>query len=73
MLLVPLVTGAVVGSPTGDRIASVLLLAAVALGLFCVRTPVEAWLGISPWRAQNLRERRVILHSIYIYTSVSTV
>jgi hypothetical protein len=71
MLLVPLVTGAVVGRPGGDRIVAVLLLAAVAVGLFCVRTPVEVWLGISPRRAQNPRERRVILHSIYIYTSVS--
>jgi hypothetical protein len=71
MLLVPLATGAVVGRPVGDRVVSVLLLAAAALGLFCARTPLEAWLGISPWRAQNPRERRVILHSIYIYTSVS--
>jgi hypothetical protein len=71
MLLVPLVTGAVLGRPAGERVVSVLLLAAVALGLFCLRTPVEAWLGTSPWRAQNPRERRIILHSIYIYTSVS--
>ena len=71
MLLVPLATGAAVGRPIGDRIVSILLLAAAALGLFCVRTPLEAWLGVSPWHAQNPRERRVILHSIYIYTSVS--
>ena len=71
MLLVPLATGAVLGRPGGDRIFLVLLLAVAALGLFCVRTPVEAWLGISPCRVQNPRERRVILHSIYIYTSVS--
>jgi hypothetical protein len=71
MLLVPLATGAVVGKPVGDRLVSVLLLAVAALGLSCARTPLEAWLGISPWRAQNPRERRVILHSIYIYTSIS--
>ena len=71
MLLVPLVTGAFVGRASGERIVSVLLLAAAALGLFCLRTPLEAWLEISPWRAQNLRERKVVLHSIYIYTSVS--
>jgi hypothetical protein len=71
MLLVPLATGAVLGRPVGDRIVLVLLLAAAALGLFCARTPLEAWLGISPWRAQNPRERRVILHSLYVYASVS--
>jgi hypothetical protein len=49
----------------------VLLLTLAALGLFCARTPIEAKLGISPWRAQSPRERRVIDHSIYIYTSVS--
>jgi hypothetical protein len=71
MLLVPLATGAVVGRPAGDRLVSVLLLAVAALGLFCARTPLEAWLGISPWRARNPREQRLILHSIYIYSSIS--
>jgi len=71
MLLVPLVTGAALGRPVGDRVVLVLLLALAALGLFCARTPVEAKLGISPWRAQSPRERKVIDHSIYIYTSVS--
>ena len=71
MLLVPLATGAVVGRPVGDRMVSLLLLAVAALGLFCARTPLEAWLGISPWRAQNPRERRAVFHSIYVYTSVS--
>jgi hypothetical protein len=71
MLLVPLATGAVLGRPGADRIVLLLLLAVAALGLFCARTPLEAWLGISPCRVQNPRERRVILHSIYIYTSVS--
>ena len=38
----------------------ILLFAAVALGLFCMRTPVEAWLEISPFRPQNDVERRLI-------------
>jgi hypothetical protein len=71
MLLVPLVTGALGAKPAGGRIISVLLLAVVALGLFCVRTPLEAWLEISPLRPQNPRERRIILHTICIYTAVS--
>ena len=71
MLLVPLATGAALGRPVGDSIVLVLLLALAALGLFCVRTPLEARLGISPWRAQSPREQRAINNSIYIYTSVS--
>ena len=71
MLLVPLATGALVGRPVGGGVVAVLLLAAAALGLFCARTPLEAWLGISPWRAQNPRERRFIPHFILIYSSVS--
>jgi hypothetical protein len=69
MLLVPLVTGASVGHPDGERLVWVLLFAAVALGLFCLRTPVEAWLGISPLRRQNDAERRLIHYSIYTYAS----
>jgi len=71
MLLVPLATGAVLGRPVGDKIVLVLLLGLAALGLFCLRTPLEAWLGISSWRPQNPRERRIIIHSIYVYSSVS--
>jgi len=71
MLLVPLVTGAAAGNPRGERIIWILLFAAVALGLFCLRTPVEAWLEISPLRPQNPGERRLIHYAIYIYASVA--
>jgi hypothetical protein len=70
MLLVPLVTGAAAGNPHGERIIWVLLFAATALGLFCLRTPVEAGLGISALRPQNDGERKLIYYSIYIYASV---
>src|SRR5208337_795457 len=69
MLLVPLFTGAAAGNPRGERIVWILLFAVVALGLFCLRTPVEAALHISPVRAQNDAERRLIHNSIYIYAS----
>ena len=69
MLLVPLATGAVMGHPSGVRIIWILLFAAVALGLFCLRTPVEAWLEISPLRPQNDVERRLVYYSIYTYAS----
>ena len=71
MLLVPLVTGAAAGNPRGERIIWILLFAAVALGLFCLRTPVEAALQISPVRPQNDAERRLIHYFIYIYASVA--
>jgi hypothetical protein len=71
MLLVPLVTGASVGNPHGERFLWVLLFAVVALGLFCLRTPVEACLGISPLRPQNDMERRLIHYSIYAYGSLA--
>src|SRR5579864_3601846 len=73
MLLLPIVTGAIAGNPSGQRIVWVLLFAAVALGLFCLRTPVEAWLAISPLRPQNEGERRLIYTSIFIHASVSCV
>ena len=71
MLLVPLLTGAAAGNPRGERIIWILLFAAVALGLFCLRTPVEAALEISPLRPQNDAERRLIHYFIYIYASVA--
>jgi len=71
MLLVPLVTGAAVGHPHGERIFWVFLYAATALGLFCLRTPLEAGLGISPLRPQTAWERRLVYYSIYVYASVA--
>jgi len=71
MLLVPLITGAAAGNPRGERIVWVLLFAVAALGLFCLRTPVEAGLGISPLRPQTDAERRLIYYSLYTYASVS--
>ncbi len=73
MLLVPLVTGAAAGNPRGERIIWILLFAAIALGLFCLRTPVEAELEISALRPQNDAERRLIHYSIYIYTSIAVL
>jgi hypothetical protein len=71
LLLVPLAAGAAAGNPRGDRIIWVLLFAAVALGLFCLRTPVEAALGLSALRPQNDGERRLVYSFILIYASVA--
>jgi YwiC-like protein len=58
ILLVPLVTGAFAARGVGDRLGPVLLFAVAALGLFCLRTPVESLLGTTPMRAQTPRERK---------------
>jgi hypothetical protein len=71
ILLIPLVTGAWLGRPTTATITPVLLFALAALGLFCLRTPVEAWLRISPLRARNVTEQRAILAAILIYLALS--
>jgi predicted lysophospholipase L1 biosynthesis ABC-type transport system permease subunit len=60
MLLVPLVTGAVVGLAVGGRVVSVLLLTTAVLTLFWLRTPVESWLGISAVRVQTSQERQLV-------------
>jgi hypothetical protein len=73
MLLVPLITGAAAGNPQGVRIICILLFAAIALSLFCLRTPMEAALGISPIRPQNHQERRLVYYSIILYSSVAVL
>jgi hypothetical protein len=73
MLLVPLVTGAAAGNPPGERIVWILLFAAASLGLFCLRTPVEAALGLSALRPQNDGERRLIHSFIFLYASAALV
>lgn len=55
MLLVPLATGAGAGWAAGSAFPLVLLIV-LALALFCLRTPLEAWLGTSPLRPQTARE-----------------
>ncbi len=71
LLLVPLVTGAWLGHPSAQTIVPVMLFALAALGLFCLRTPVEVGLHLSAMRAQNAAERAVVLASIVIYLGVS--
>src|ERR1035438_826395 len=73
MLLVPLAAGAAAGHPHGARIIWILLFAAVALGLFCLRAPVEAALGLSALRPKNDGERRLVYYAIYLYAPVVLV
>lgn len=61
MLLVPLAAGAVVAAASGAHYGPLAVLVFVALDLFWLRTPVEAWLGTTPIKAQSPRERRVVV------------
>ena len=70
ILLVPLLTGAWIGNPQGERIIWLFFFAVVALGLFCLRTPVEVMLTISRMQPQNDAERRATLYSFCVYSSV---
>ena len=64
MLLVPLATGAVVAAHSGINGEALTLFVVAAMSLFWLRTPVEAWLGTSPIKAQSGRERTVVLRTI---------
>jgi len=59
MLLVPLLTGGILGIWRGGTIAPVVLLMVATLALFWLRTPVEALLGASVVRAESPEERRL--------------
>ena len=61
LLLVPLFTGIVAGVSSAEAIPALVLLTIVALGLFCLRTPVESLLGTSVMRARSSAERQAAL------------
>lgn len=67
MLLVPIITGAAAGSPHGAGFIWIFILAAAALSLFCLRTPLEAQLRISAIRPQSDGERKLVHFFISIY------
>jgi YwiC-like protein len=71
ILLISLLTGSWAGHPAGEKIVPLVLFALAALGLFCARTPLEAWLGVSPVRAHHTAERAAILFSLFLYSSIS--
>ncbi len=71
MLLIPLVTGAAVGTLGGGRIAPVLLLTTAVLSLFWLRTPVESWLGTGALRVQTAQERQLVVRVILPLATVA--
>lgn len=71
MLLVPLATGAIVASRVGFHAGPLVLFIVATLALFWLRTPVEAWLGLSPIKAQTKEERASVLRMIVLLCAIA--
>jgi len=71
MLLVPLATGAIVASRIGVHAGPLVLFMIATLSLFWLRTPVEAWLGLSPIKAQTGDERVSVLQLIVLLFAIA--
>jgi hypothetical protein len=70
LLLIPLVTGAVIGIPQGHGAANLVLFITAALSIFWLRTPVESYFGMGLMRIGNAEERAAVLRSIAILSPV---
>jgi hypothetical protein len=73
MLLVPVLTGGALGLRTGSGVGPLALLLVASLALFCLRTPVEALLGASPFRVRTRDERDAVLLAIGGYGVLALV
>src|SRR5579884_2469310 len=71
MLLVPLATGAIVASRSGVHAEPLALFVVATLALFWLRTPVEAWLGLSAIKAQTKAERASVSRLILLLCVVA--
>lgn len=71
MLLVPLLTGGILGLRSGHDLGSLGLLLAVCLSLFCLRTPLESLLAVSPYRARDAAERRAAILAVAGYATLA--
>jgi hypothetical protein len=60
LLLVPLVTGGIVGILDGGSSLPLAAFTLAALALFWLRTPLESWLGTGILRAQTSHERQSV-------------
>ena len=71
MLLVPLATGAIVASRLAFHAFALSLFVIATLALFWLRTPVEAWLGLSPIKAQTKAERTTVIQAIVALCAIA--
>jgi hypothetical protein len=70
MLLVPVLTGGILGLRTGHDLGSLALLVAACLSLFCLRTPLEALLAVTPYRVRDAAGRRAAILAISAYAAL---
>jgi YwiC-like protein len=73
MLLVPFLTGILVGVPGTNNALPLMLLTLLVISLFWLRTPLESWIGVSPLRAQPGRERRLVIRVTFALASLAAV
>jgi YwiC-like protein len=71
MLLVPLATGAIVAARLAVHAGPLVMFIVTTLALFWLRTPLEAWLGLSPIKAQTKEERAPVLRLIVLLCIVA--
>ncbi len=71
ILLVPLATGAIVAAGAAFNPVATALFVVATLSLFWLRTPLEAWLGLSPIKAQTTDERRSVMKVIATLAAVA--
>jgi len=71
MLLVPLATGAIVASRAGVHAGPLVLFGVATLSLFWLRTPFEAWLGLSPIKAQTGDERASVFQLMVLLSMIA--
>jgi hypothetical protein len=70
ILLVPLSTGAAIGTRSLNAIFPLILFTLAALALFCLRTPLESRLAASALRPQTPSERRAVQYAIIAFAAV---
>ena len=73
ILIVPLVTGASVGLQAGGSGWGLAPLSFAALALFCLRTPVESWIGTAPVRARTGSELQLVRNAALALASVAII
>jgi YwiC-like protein len=70
MLLVPLLTGGLIALRSGGDAIALVLLVVCCLSLFCLRTPLEAVIGASPFRVRSSHEINVVVRAVVGYGAI---
>ena len=73
MLLVPLATAAVVAAGSAINPLALSLFVIAALAIFCLRTPVEAWMGTSAIKVHTTQEERTVLTVTVVLSFVAVM